>query len=139
MTLDKTTTADTVIVRETTRDTIVATVPDSALFYAWVQCDSLGNVLIAQLHEEQGRRTALEAALNNTPDGHTTIAVRATVAPEPITVRQIQQSANISHTSMASHSVEERKTANPIMTFLRLIGAFALGALTGYITRTFKH
>lgn len=139
MTQDKTTTADTVIVRETTRDTIVATVPDSALFYAWVECDSLGNVLIAQLHEEQGRRTALEAALQNTPDGHTTIAVRATVAPEPITVRQIQQSANVTHTSTTSHSVEDQKTTNNPMTFLRLLGAFAIGALTGYITRTFKH
>lgn len=139
MTLDKTTTADTVIVRETTRDTIVATVPDSALFYAWVECDSLGNVLIARLHEEQGRRTALEAALKNTPDGHTTIAVRATVAPEPIIVRQTQQSANITRTSMASHSVEVRKPTNRFITFLRLIGAFAIGALTGYITRTMKH
>jgi hypothetical protein len=47
----------------TERDTIVTTRPDSASIHALLVCDSLGNVLIRELAEEQGKNVALEMRL----------------------------------------------------------------------------
>jgi hypothetical protein len=49
----------------TERDTIVTTKPDSASIHALLVCDSLGNVLIRELAEEQGKNVALEMRLFN--------------------------------------------------------------------------
>ena len=49
----------------TERDTIVTTRPDSASIHALLVCDSLGNVLIKELAEEQGKNVALEMRLFN--------------------------------------------------------------------------
>lgn len=49
----------------TERDTIVTTRPDSASIHALLVCDSLGNVLIKELAEEQGKNVALEMRLVN--------------------------------------------------------------------------
>jgi hypothetical protein len=49
----------------TERDTIVTTRPDSASIHALLVCDSLGNVLIRELAEEQGKNVALEMRLFN--------------------------------------------------------------------------
>lgn len=47
----------------TNTDTIVTTRPDSASIKALLVCDSLGNVLIKELAEEQGKNVALELQL----------------------------------------------------------------------------
>ena len=58
------------VVRETTRtDTLVTIAPDTASMQALLRCDSAGQVLIAQLTEEQGKRLAIEARLRNTDHG----------------------------------------------------------------------
>jgi len=58
------------VIRETTRtDTLVTIEPDTASLHALLRCDSAGQVLIAQLTEEQGRRLAIEARLRNTDKG----------------------------------------------------------------------
>lgn len=49
----------------TERDTIVTTRPDSASIHALLVCDSIGNVLIRELVEEQGKNVALEMRLFN--------------------------------------------------------------------------
>lgn len=58
------------VIRETTRtDTLVTIEPDTASLHALLRCDSAGQVLIAQLTEEQGRRLAIEARLRDTDKG----------------------------------------------------------------------
>ena len=53
----------------TKTDTLVYTQPDSASIQALLVCDSMGNVLIKQLTEEQGKTIALQAQLKQTNKG----------------------------------------------------------------------
>lgn len=53
----------------TNTDTIVTTRPDSASIKALLVCDSLGNVLIRELAEEQGKNVALELQLYSANKG----------------------------------------------------------------------
>lgn len=53
----------------TNTDTLVRTEPDSASIQALLVCDSVGNVLIKQLEEEQGKNVALQAKLKQTNKG----------------------------------------------------------------------
>ncbi len=66
--------------RETVRevvytDTLLTIAPDSATLAALLQCDSAGNVLIAQLAEAQGERLALEMKLHTTTGGQTALRI----------------------------------------------------------------
>lgn len=42
--------------REIVRDTVVQIAPDSAMVKAWLECDSLNNVIVKQLEIAQGER-----------------------------------------------------------------------------------
>ncbi len=53
----------------TKTDTIVATEPDSASIQALLICDSVGNVLVKELEEAQGKNVALQAQLKQTNKG----------------------------------------------------------------------
>lgn len=53
----------------TNTDTIVRTEPDSASIQALLVCDSLGNVLVKELEEAQGKNVALQAHLKQTNKG----------------------------------------------------------------------
>ena len=53
----------------TKTDTLVTTERDSASIQALLVCDSVGNVLIKQLEEEQGKNVALQAKLQQTNKG----------------------------------------------------------------------
>lgn len=51
---------DTLIVERRTVDTLLITAPDSATLSALWECDSLGNVLLAELETAQGKRLNVE-------------------------------------------------------------------------------
>lgn len=44
-------------------DTVVRTAPDSAVLRALFECDSLGNVRLAELHDAKGRMAEMETRL----------------------------------------------------------------------------
>ena len=58
-----------VLIERTITDTIVATEPDSASIQALLICDSVGNVLVKELEEAQGKNVALQAQLKQTNEG----------------------------------------------------------------------
>ena len=53
-------------ISETIRDTTIALPADSAMYRAWLECDSLGNVLMRELATKNGERTHIDVKL--TPD-----------------------------------------------------------------------
>ena len=53
-------TNDSIAVREIVRDSIITIPPDSAWLYAWIECDSTGNVLLKQLEQVQGERIKID-------------------------------------------------------------------------------
>lgn len=53
----------------TNTDTLVRTEPDSASIQALLICDSVGNVLVKELEEAQGKNLALQAKLKQTNKG----------------------------------------------------------------------
>lgn len=63
-----------VVTERVVKDTIITIAPDSASIKALLECDSVGNVLIRELQEEQGKNVKLQAQLKNTKQG-TTIVV----------------------------------------------------------------
>lgn len=56
-----TNTHDSVYVYVEKSDTLVVVEPDSASMMALLECDSMGNVLMRELEQEQGRNIALSA------------------------------------------------------------------------------
>lgn len=58
-----TNTHDSVYVYVENTDTMVVVEPDSASMRALLECDSMGNVLLRELEQEQGRNIALSATL----------------------------------------------------------------------------
>ena len=58
-----TNTHDSVYVYVENKDTLVVVEPDSASMRALLECDSMGNVLLRELEQEQGRNIALSATL----------------------------------------------------------------------------
>ena len=44
-------------------DTVMCTVPDSAVLRALFECDSLGNVRLAELHDAKGRMAEMETRM----------------------------------------------------------------------------
>lgn len=58
-----TNTQDSVYVYVENTDTLVVFAPDSASMKALLECDSMGNVLLRELEQEQGRNIALSASL----------------------------------------------------------------------------
>ena len=58
-----TNTHDSVYVYVENTDTIVVVEPDSASMMALLECDSMGNMLLRELEQEQGRNIALSATL----------------------------------------------------------------------------
>lgn len=58
-----------VLVERTITDTIVTIAPDSASIKALLVCDSVGNVLIRELEEVQGKNVSLALALKNSQKG----------------------------------------------------------------------
>ena len=56
-------THDSVYVYVENTDTMVVVEPDSASMRALLKCDSMGNVLLRELEQEQGRNIALSATL----------------------------------------------------------------------------
>ena len=58
-----------VLVERTITDTIVTIAPDSASIRALLICDSVGNVLVKELEEAQGKNVALQAQLKQTNKG----------------------------------------------------------------------
>ncbi len=50
-------------------DTLVTFQPDSATLHALLQCDSMGQILIAQLAQQQGTHTAINAHLHRNHNG----------------------------------------------------------------------
>ena len=53
----------------TKTDTLIRTEPDSASIQALLICDSVGNVLVKELEEAQGKNVALQAQLKQTNKG----------------------------------------------------------------------
>lgn len=54
------TTNDSIAIKEIVRDSIITIPPDSAWLYAWLECDSAGNVLLKELEQVQGDRLKME-------------------------------------------------------------------------------
>lgn len=55
-------------IREVVRDTTITVPPDSAWLRAWLECDSLGNVLMRQLSEQKGSRSEVSLKLTSFQD-----------------------------------------------------------------------
>lgn len=53
-------TNDSLCIKEVVRDSIITLPPDSAWLYAWLECDSAGNVLLKELEQVQGNRLKIE-------------------------------------------------------------------------------
>lgn len=131
---------DTVTVRETEHDTIVVTEPDSALFWAWVRCDSLGNALIEQMAAEQGGRTTL-APRAETTGGRAVIRVRAETKPEGVIVRRREVGrVETRHTTAESATVgEPRRTLSVrLRATMDDIALLLVGMAIGYIIKTIR-
>lgn len=131
---------DTVTVRVTERDTIVVTEPDSALFWAWVRCDSLGNALIEQMAAEQGGRTTL-APRAETTGGRAVIRVRADTRPEGVRVRRREVGrVETRHTDSETATVSEPKPSlwRRMRSALDSIALFIVGVAVGYIIKTIR-
>ncbi|MBP3354442.1 MAG: hypothetical protein J6L02_07325 [Bacteroidales bacterium] len=73
------TTNDSIAVREIVRDSIITIPPDSAWLYAWLECDSVGNVLIRQLEQKEGERINTSYTLNQDTSGVATLRLLTTV------------------------------------------------------------
>lgn len=58
-----TNTHDSVYVYVENTDTLIVIEPDSASMKALLECDSMGNVLLRELEQEQGRNIAISASL----------------------------------------------------------------------------
>lgn len=56
---------DSVYVYEQYTDTIITILPDSANIIALLECDSVGNVLLRELEQEQGKNIALSMKLKD--------------------------------------------------------------------------
>ena len=54
------TTNDSIAIKEIVRDSIITIPPDSAWLYAWLECDSAGNVLLKELEQVQVDRLKME-------------------------------------------------------------------------------
>lgn len=122
----------------TERDTIVVTEPDSALFWAWVRCDSLGNALIEQMASEAGGRTALTPRAS-AEGGRTIISVRADSRPESVIVRR-REVGRIETRHTASDTVSTPKPALSlrIRATMDSIALFLAGMAVGYIIKTIR-
>ena len=64
-----------VLIEREVRDTIVTIAPDSASIKAFLECDSVGNVLIKELEEVQGKNVSLALALKNAKGKPATLSV----------------------------------------------------------------
>lgn len=122
----------------TERDTIVVTEPDSALFWAWVRCDSLGNALIEQMAAEAGGRTALTPRAS-AEGGRTLISVRADSRPESVIVRR-REVGRIETRHTASDTVSAPKPAplRRLRASIDSILLFLAGLAAGYIIKTIR-
>ena len=128
-------TADTVRVATVERDTVVVTEPDSALFWAWVRCDSLGNILIEQLNAERGRHTVV------TNGRQTLLRVAATSQPESVIVRRretVRLASRTSDTSATATQTVPQRSPSLIRLALTAIALFLLGVASGYLLKSFR-
>lgn len=125
----------------TERDTIVVTEPDSALFWAWVRCDSLGNALIEQMAAEAGRRTSLSPRAV-AQGGRTLISVKADTRPDNVIVRRKEIGRMETRASSASDTKDTRTAGGGLLHRLggglRLVIAFLAGLAAGYILKTLR-
>lgn len=133
-------TADTVRVATVERDTVVVTEPDSALFWAWVRCDSLGNILIEQLNAERGRHTAVTPSVV-TNGRQTLLRVAATSQPESVIVRRretVRLASRTSDTSATASQTVPQRSPSLIRLALTAIALFLLGVASGYLLKSFR-
>lgn len=124
----------------TERDTIVVTEPDSALFWAWVRCDSLGNALIEQMAAEAGGRTSLSPRASREA-GRTLISVRADTRPESVIVRKREVGRiETRSTDSKTDTVSEPKPAlgRRIRSALDSLALLLVGMAIGYIIKTIR-
>lgn len=117
------------------RDTVLVTAPDSASLWALVECDEAGRARLAELRAEQGRRAALEAALDS--------AGRLTVRARVDTVRQVvTRHRTYVARSADSSSAERVEAAGPRGSRLRdalaALGLFMLGVAAGCVLRSLR-
>lgn len=128
---------DSVLVVE--RDTIVVSEPDSALLWAWVECDSLGRVMLDELEAERGRRLALEPRVVQN-GRQTLIRVRAAAEPETTLVRRVETvRVSAAERDAATSSVAERRPlAARLRTALAGLALFVVGAVAGYLFRALR-
>ena len=80
-----------VVIEREVRDTIVAILPDSASIKALLECDSVGNVLIKELEEVQGKNVSLQAQLKNTNKGTALVIDCKQDSLEKVIARQEEQ------------------------------------------------
>lgn len=129
---------DSVLVVE--RDTIVVSEPDSALLWAWVECDSLGRVLLDELQAERGRRVALEPRVVQN-GRQTLIRVRAAAEPETTVVRRVETlrvSAAERDAAVTASVAGRGPLAERLRTALAGLALFVVGAAAGYIFRALR-
>lgn len=130
---------DTLTVCVTEHDTIIVTESDSATFWAWVRCDSLGQVLIEELTAERGRHTSITPRLV-TNGRQTLIKTVATSAPENVIVRRREVGQYVSRSSQ--NTTEKQTDRQPLRRTLReslsVVVVFLVGVLTGYLFKALK-
>ncbi len=120
-------------------DTIIVTQPDSATFWAWVTCDSLGQVLIEELNAERGRRTAITPRVVSN-GRQTLISVSASTAPENVIVRRREVSHHSSHIGVSKTEEHSTKQAprHTLREYLSAVVVFLIGVASGYLFKAIK-
>ena len=127
---------DSVLVVE--RDTIVVSEPDSALLWAWVECDSLGRVLLDELQAERGRRVALEPRVVQN-GRQTLIRVRAAAEPETTVVRRVEtRRVAAAESRAATERVAAAPRGSGLRSALAGMALFVVGGAAGYVLRALR-
>lgn len=120
-------------------DTIVTTLPDSATFWALVECDSLGQALLRQINTQQGERTHIAPTLKKTTDGQTLVELRALSTPENVIVRQVQTTIRTERTSTAdTQKTAPRERTSGLKTAAHNVLFFLLGFMLGLTVSLLK-
>lgn len=130
-------TTDSVVIRETVRDTIVTVERDSALVRALVECDSLGQAHIKQLLEyESGRR--LTPPVVHIRDNVLTAAAKVDSLAIYLKLKDKYKEAVRYDTRVITQTVEVNRLTGWQKTFYRLGQIFTLALLARGAFRIYK-
>ena len=97
----------------TRTDTLISFAPDTASLRLLLECDSIGQIYIRQLQQEQGTRLALQAQLTTTQLG----TWAPTGSPQS-RLCGVSHSPAVKHTTQTTKTTSEEKLTNAPQAFL---------------------